>query len=403
MRAVVISADGLGAGWLGAYGNEWVATPHLDRLAAGGVVFDQHFADVPDAPGARRAWRTGCHHFPTADPPPARPDLLALLRGRGVATWLVHHDSPRVPAAFLAGWDRVTDQGREPTPLAAVVREFVALPDGLLWIDTQQLLPPWEVSEEELAPYFAEAQDLTPVLSPEAGRLSPDDEAAFERLQRSFAAAVTAWDGELGELLQVLAERGAGDSLVAVTAGYGFPLGEHGLVGEVPPSLHEARVHVPLVARWPGVIPAGQRVSALTQPVDLMPTLLAAWEVPIPDEVHGRNLLPLARDEPAEVRKYACLGLEGGGSLGWALRTPEWYYVGPEGGDPGSRPRLFSKPDDRWEVNDLRQHYLEWADHLEETLRRFVEATNRPGPLVAPELRDTLAPVEAGEGAADAP
>jgi arylsulfatase A-like enzyme len=397
MRAIVISADGLGAGWLGAYGNEWVATPHLDRLAAEGAVFDQHFAEVPDAAGARRAWRTGAHHFPGAEPLPERPDLLTALRERGVAAWLIHPGSARGPASFLDGWDRVTDQGREPTALAPIVTEFLRLPEGLLWIDTAQFLPPWDVSEEELAPYFADDPE-PPALAPAVGLTAPADDAGYDRLLRSFAAVVSAWDGELGELLRLLQENTAADTLVAVTAGYGFPLGEHGLVGPARPWLYEERVHVPLVIRWPSGVPAGQRVAALTQPVDLLPTLLAAWRVPIPAGVQGHDLLPLARDEREAVRPYACLGVADGAASEWAIRTPEWCAVRPEdAGETERRPRLFAKPDDRWEVNDVRQHHLEWADHLEETLGRYVEASRRKGPLEAPELRDMLAPVEAEE------
>jgi hypothetical protein len=47
---------------------------------------------------------------------------------------------------------------------------------------------------------------------------------------------------------------------------------------------------------------------------------------------------------------------------------------------------LYVKPDDRWEVNNVRQHHLELAERLEQTLRGFVEATRHPGPLRPPEL-----------------
>ena len=45
MRALVILVRNLTCGYLGSYGNEWVATPTLDRLAAEGIVFDQHYAE----------------------------------------------------------------------------------------------------------------------------------------------------------------------------------------------------------------------------------------------------------------------------------------------------------------------------------------------------------------------
>lgn len=48
MKLVVVLVRNLAARWLGAYGNEWVATPHLDRLAAEGIVFERHIADRID-------------------------------------------------------------------------------------------------------------------------------------------------------------------------------------------------------------------------------------------------------------------------------------------------------------------------------------------------------------------
>ena len=56
MRIVVFVARGCPTGWLGAYGNEWVATPNLDRLAAESVVFDRHISDRPDPSAASAAW-----------------------------------------------------------------------------------------------------------------------------------------------------------------------------------------------------------------------------------------------------------------------------------------------------------------------------------------------------------
>src|SRR5439155_10403244 len=64
MKALVIIVRGLHLGYLGCYGNEWIATPGFDRLAAEGAVFDQHFADWPSAEGAMRAWQTARYVFP---------------------------------------------------------------------------------------------------------------------------------------------------------------------------------------------------------------------------------------------------------------------------------------------------------------------------------------------------
>ena len=56
MKVIVFALNGCPAGWLGAYGNDWVGTPHLDRLAAEAVTFDRHISDRPEPTAARAAW-----------------------------------------------------------------------------------------------------------------------------------------------------------------------------------------------------------------------------------------------------------------------------------------------------------------------------------------------------------
>jgi arylsulfatase A-like enzyme len=268
----------------------------------------------------------------------------------------------------------------------------------LLWAELPSLAPPWSVPREFVAPYFPEDTEdgpdgLTPWRDPPCGPIGPTDTQALERLQSTYAAAVTRWDRELGVHLEMLRRRDLyQDLLLILTSNEGLALGEHGSVGPSGPSLHEELIHLPLVVRLPGGAEAGRRITALTQPVDLFPTLLEIYDLPCP-EVHGHSLLPLVRGEADSVRAYACAGLAAGGAVTFALRTPEWGLVLPVEsgrGDPPRRPQLYVKPDDRWEVNDVRQHHLEWAEGLEKTLRGFVAATRQPGPLVPPPLPDRV-------------
>ena len=420
MKVLVINADGLQAGYVGAYGNEWIATPTLDRLAAEGIVFDRHYADQPEPEGARRAWRTGCHHFPEPGPEAASAgvpaDLVELLSRQGVSTTLILDSSQATPSEFAHGWQTVQRSEalaeEEGSPLdralELAVQAIEELPEAgpwLLWLDLTTLLPPWNIPENYRELYFqedeaeespdeeeaAEEVVLTPWTDALPARIDPDDEVAFLRLQRSYAGAVTYLDAGLGLLLDELAERRLLDDLVVVvTTDRGQPLGEHGMVAADVPWLHEERVHVPLIIRLPGAAEAGRRVAALTQPVDLLPTLLDLFGIPTP-VVHGHSLLPFCRGPAEPGRPYACSGLQAGGAIEWALRTREWTFllpVFPVDESPARGPQLYVKPDDRWEVNNIIQHYLDWAQHLEQTLRGFVEATRRPGPLQPPELRE---------------
>jgi hypothetical protein len=121
-----------------------------------------------------------------------------------------------------------------------------------------------------------------------------------------------------------------------------------------------------------------------------------------PVDAQGHDLLPLARGQAEVVRACACTGLALGGGREWLLRTPGWALVLPVEGLPGDPPRdrqLFAKPEDRWEVNNVVQHHLELADHLEAVLRAFVAAAGQSGPLQPPVVcdEDDLVREESGD------
>ncbi len=441
MNIVVLALRGCPVAALGPYGNEWIATPNLDRLAAEGVVFDRHLSDCPDPGAAGQAWRTGRHQLPPIGPgtagtsPAARPDdLLALLKARGVRTALIRHTRPvnDAPADFYAGWDELFDARPDPadrSPADALLRALPAAldrlagaADWLLWVEIDRLLPSWDVQQDVFEVYVEElleggegrvepdaeasegeedapdaepdtarpdAEPAVPWTDPPAGWFDKDDLASWELLHRSFAAVVTVFDAELGRVFDLLRARGLDRSAAWVlTADRGLPLGEHGLIGPHRPWLHEELVHAPLVVRLPEAAEAGRRVPALTQPADLMPTLLAWFDAAAPPGVHGVSLLPLLHGQAESVRAYACSGLVLGPAGEWAIRTPDWALLlpaVPHPEDAGRRePMLFAKPDDRWEVNDLRPRHLERAEELEGVLRKAVELIQQPGPVEWP-------------------
>jgi arylsulfatase A-like enzyme len=431
MRVVVIVARGLQAGALGCYGNRLAQTPALDGLAASGALFDWHFADRADAEGARRAWRSGCHDFPFPEdaPRPAGfqpPDLLPRLREAGAHLHLLVDGSRPAPASFEVGWSVVQRvEGLEATveAVAAGLDELAERDQWLLWVDLGTASPPWDVPEEflETAPAPEEDEEETdeeeedeedergeeegdeenergeeeeeeapvvPVLSPSAGPIDPKDDALYLGIQAGQAAVVAYLDAGVGAILEAI-EEANGEVAVLFLSDHGLPLGEHGVVGAVRPWLHDEVIHLPLLLRLPGLAEPGLRLPALTQSVDLAPTLAELFGVSLVG-AHGHSLLPLLHGK-AEVRPYACAGAQVSGGIEWALRTPDWALLlplqtGPD--QPPRGPQLYVKPDDRWEVNNVLQHHPELGEILEQTLRGFVEATSRPGILLPPPLRD---------------
>lgn len=437
MRVIVFVARGCPAGWLGTYGNEWVATPNLDRLAAEGVVFDRHTSDRPEADAASAAWLGGAL--------PSGSRLNESLRAANVRTVLVRANHPDTdgPDWFYAGWGEVFDarpQEEDTSPLEALIRSLPALldrlapvPDFLLWIETDRLLPPWDVPQDVFEAYLEDDEDdrpepdeddpdeeeedeidaddeqadeepeddeqedeepgeadeetgdpdsalleappetppaepVPPWSDPATGPFDNTDPVAWEWLHGSFAAVVTTLDAELGVVFEQLRARGLDESAAYVfTSDLGYPLGEHGQIGLHRPWLHEELVHLPLLLRLPGAAEAGRRVAGFTQPPDVAPLLLDLLGVK-PDVP---SLLALARGEGESPRAHAVTALELNGAAERAVRTDRWAYLLPVAVPEGEtrEPLLFEKPDDRWEVNDLRPRNIERADELEALLR----------------------------------
>ena len=426
MNTIVLALQGCPVGPLGCYGNEWIATPNLDRLAAQCVVFDRHFSDAPDLASAGRAWRTGRRQTPGVAPnaEPAA-DLVRQLKASGVRTVVVRHGRAvnDGPDDFYADWDFKFDArpvAGDRSPQDALlrtldrVREVTA--DGtpwLLWVEVDRFVPPWDVPTdvfeayveglfEDEAPYDPTEHDnsveaeravapedaVEPWADPATGWFDADDLASFQLLHTSFAAAVTTFDADFARLGKAFEGFGwdATANLV-VTADRGTPLGQHGVIGLFRPWMHEELVHLPMLIRLAGGAHGGRRVAAATQPPDLMPTLLA-WHGVTPDaEADGLSLLPLC-DGRAFPERVAFGGLTHDGVSEWYLRTAGRHLIVPGPADAGDdEPRavaMYAKPDDRWEVNDVWAHFVDEADALEAQLRGLLPGVTCPATPASP-------------------
>jgi arylsulfatase A-like enzyme len=346
MKVLVLHASALHLGFLGCYGNAWVETPNLDRLAAEGVVFDQHFADCV---GAELALPEGFGN-----------DNISFASVRAPAFQSVSDATPLELAleAVVAALDTVADR-----------------PRWLCWAELPSLYPPWILpaayATRYLTPDPGEEEDeepFEPLRKPALGPLDPDDLVLWERIRCTYAGAVTYLDAGVGLLVEELKQRGLiEDLLLIVTSSRGLSLGEHGVVGDVQPRPHEEVAHVPLIVRQPHGPDAGRRIAALTQPGDLMATLADGFGVQQP-LTEGRSLLPLMRGEVEKVRDYTISNWAMADAEEWALRTPEWTLLLPTKPE-GRAVQLFAKPEDRWELNDVIQHHLELAEELEHFLR----------------------------------
>jgi choline-sulfatase len=131
-------------------------------------------------------------------------------------------------------------------------------------------------------------------------KMSPRDHRA---VRAAYWAMCDLIDVHVGRTLAALEESGQRDNTIVIfMSDHGEMLGDHGIYLKGP-YFYEELIHVPLILRWPGQLQAGQRISALTELIDLAPTLLDAAGAERYPGMQGHSLLPLLRGEPGAFKR----------------------------------------------------------------------------------------------------
>lgn len=136
----------------------------------------------------------------------------------------------------------------------------------------------------------------------------------IDEIRGSYTALLRMCDDYLGRLLDWMDETGAWeDTCLIVTTDHGFLLGEHEWWGKNKMPCYEEIAHIPLMISHPAhAAQAGTRCDAVTQTIDIMPTLCELHGVAVPDEVRAQSLLRhLSPGAPAPERRVI-FGLFGG-------------------------------------------------------------------------------------------
>ena len=220
MNAICLVVDRLHAGYLGAYGNSWIETPALDRLASQSVVFDQALVDSPQLERLYRSYWQGWHALCPA-PPESRPTLAALLRQAGVTTALLT-DEPQVARHPLAvDFDEVVEIDPPWQPHSAgeihqthFAQCFVEIIDWLeaargpflLWCHLGGLGTTWDAPLRFRQAYCEQGDPPPPAAADVPDRMLPADYDPDELLgiAQSYAGQVTMLDTCLGAMFEFL-------------------------------------------------------------------------------------------------------------------------------------------------------------------------------------------------------
>lgn len=396
MNFIILVVDRLHAGYLGCYGNSWIATPAIDRLAGESFLFDQAYVDSPHLEQVCKSyWAENDSRPPgatllTDDP------LVARHPMAGGFAQIVEVPAPRVRAA--AKEVQKTQFARLFSAAASWLSE--AAEPFCLWLHSRGMSGAWDAPREFRERYADdEGPGVPDFVEPPHRHLAEDaDPDELLGLRWAYAAQVSLLDACLAEFLELIdtPELRANTLLVLVSA-RGYPLGEHRLVGDgnrdaTDAPLHQELVHIPWLMRFPAGVGAAARSQALVQPADLAATLRALRQPGDADAGGcGRNLLPIVRDEVETVRDRVAMWSSANER---AIRTPAWHMrLSSEASrDLGTKVvrRLYAKPDDRWEMNEVSDRCRDVPDLLTQALVDVEQSHQQSPPLLLPPLPDVL-------------
>lgn len=377
-NVVIIFTDDQGWGdvsWRDAPGYD---TPNLARLAAEGVELTDFYVAEPVCSASRAALLTGCYPRrigirgalgPGAKHglAPEEVTLAELLKGEGYATaiygkWHLGHRPEHLPMAHGfdefygipysndmwpyhpespdAWGDLPTLEGEEVVGLNTDQTQFTGdFADRAVDFIERHRSEPFFV-------YLAHPMPHVPLFAGE--------EFAGSTERGVFGDVIAEIDASVGAVLDALERTGNAErTLVVFTCdngpwlSYGDHAGSTGGLREGKGTTFEGGVRVPFVARYPGWIPAGHRSSEPVMTIDLLPTIAALVDAPLPPrEIDGRDIgavltQPGAKSPHEALFFYYHRGdLEALRSGRWKLHFPHRYrtMIGRElgsGGIPG--------------------------------------------------------------------
>jgi arylsulfatase A-like enzyme len=209
---------------------------------------------------------------------------------------------------------------------------------------------------------------------PKEGDL-PEDLA--RTLIHGYYACVSYTDALVGKLLDELDRLGLRDNTIVILWGdHGWKLGEHNMWCKH--TNYELDTHVPMMIRVPGMKTAGQRTDALTEYVDIYPTLCELCNLELPKHLEGHSMVKLIEKPDRPWKKAAFSQYPRGNNLspnvmGYTMRTDqfrytEWRYT--DSGEVMARELYDHKEDPAENVNVVNQpEYADDIKRLEEMMK----------------------------------
>ena len=411
---VLIFADDLGYGDLGCFGETRWKTPHLDSIAARGVRFTDFHSSQPVCSASRASLLTGCYAnrigihgalFPSSkngihEDETLLPELLKPLGYRTgmVGKWHLGHHEKFLPLQH--GFDEYLGlpysndmwphgsvakkssnskpSGFPPLPLFhgnQVIDEDVDAEDQKLLTQSYADFAVDFIRRAPKDPFFLYYAHTFPHVPLFVGA-----EHAGRSKAGLYGDVLEEFDESVGRILKELDAQGLTENTLVIFTSdngpwltYGDHAGTARGLREGKGTVYEGGVRVPMVAQWPGKIPAGSVQGETAMTIDLLPTIAKIVGAPLPNrKIDGLDIFELLTCQPNakcphEVfyHYYRMNELQAIRSGMWKLMLPhEVLCIDPKdagsGGKPGKsvarkivEPELYRLDIDLAETNNL--------------------------------------------------
>lgn len=330
---LIIDIDTLRADHLGCYGYHRQTSPNIDRFAAEAVRFEWAFAQAPNTPPSQASILTGL--YPSSHGRIGNkqmiideaPRLAVELSRAGFFTDAIVDGGLMVEGyGYERGFDSYDDEAGHLRAIGPKTTDYLNERIGFarrgeprpwfLLVHTYDVHSPYEISPERFKTlFFSELAEMPG--NEFQGKMSEVMAAVWKARSETppptlsdaeMAYAVACYDGGIrhvddwfGDLIRDLEKWGVYDQcIIVVLSDHGDEFQEHG--GLFHEKIYSTVARIPLIIRFPGGRDGGTVVEKVVESIDLMPTLLAALNLPVPSAVQGRDLMPLIRGEESDER-----------------------------------------------------------------------------------------------------
>jgi len=396
---VILVLDATRPDHVGCYGYPRDTTPNLDRVAESSVLFERHFSQSAETKSSTSCLLTSQYcDTNLADGPraliPGTFTMEAGLEAAGFSTLLISSNLKACPLYGIGDdfrysvWDRqleaLAKEGEErydPRVALRAFGEWLQENSDTRFFAYLHLLPPHYPygQPEEFTELF---KGLKPV------NFEPGDVPFPERIPKPvptppplpewinlYDANLRYADWAVGEVEKLLRESGEFENtLFIITSDHGEAFGEHGHLWHGR-SVYDEGCHIPLIVRFPGEQLAGTRVEALTESIDLLPTVFDLVMAKYPSTgIQGQSLLPLLAGDTDSAADYVyCRG--GGSPSKYLVRDEDYTLILYANGEWRAFYDLTNDPGQRQNVIAANR---DLADTMRAAFEQFAREQRRP-------------------------